>query len=146
MIAALPDAREAPGFSMMLAGNQDTGADCPATDNSLPIRGTWGLEGLVSDNMTGRNSVRRSADAQYAPVQPVPRRVTLTGIMALSDTSLDEFIAVYAEEYGEHLSREVARPIATNLVNFFRLISRPLPDEVPDPARTDPATSESNGA
>ena len=146
MIAALPDAREAPGSSVRVDAREETGADCPATDNSLPIRGTWGLEGLVSDNMTGRNSVRRSADAQYAPVQPVPRQVTLAGSMALSDTSLDEFIAVYAEEYGEHLSREVARPIATNLVNFFRLISRPLPDEVPDPARTDPATSESNGA
>ena len=59
--------------------------------------------------------------------------------MAISDASLDEFIAIYAEEYGEQLSREEARPIATNLVNLFRLISRPPPNEVDLPSRTDGA-------
>lgn len=60
--------------------------------------------------------------------------------MAISDASLDEFIAIYAEEFGEHLSREEARPIATNLINLLRLISRPLPNEVAPPSQTDPAT------
>ena len=59
--------------------------------------------------------------------------------MALSDASLDEFIAIYAEEYGDQLSREEARPIATNLVNLFRLISCPPPNEVVPPAQTDAA-------
>ena len=59
--------------------------------------------------------------------------------MALSDASLDEFIAIYAEEYGEQLSREKARPIATNLVNLFRLISRPPPNEAAPQSQTDAA-------
>lgn len=54
----------------------------------------------------------------------------MVGNMALSDASIDEFIEIYAEEYGERLTREEARPIATNLVNFFRLISRPPPNEI----------------
>lgn len=49
--------------------------------------------------------------------------------MILSDASLDEFIAIYADEYGEQLSREEARPVATNLVSLFRLISSPPPNE-----------------
>ena len=49
--------------------------------------------------------------------------------MTISDASLDEFIAIYAEEYGEQLSREEARPIATNLVNLFWLIAHPPPNE-----------------
>lgn len=61
--------------------------------------------------------------------------------MAISDTSLDEFIAIYAVEYGEQLSREEARPIATNLVNLFRLISRPPPNEMAGRSQTDPAMS-----
>lgn len=59
--------------------------------------------------------------------------------MVLSDTSLNEFVAIYAEEYGEQLSREEARPIATNLVNLFRLISRPPPNEVAAQTQSDPA-------
>ena len=55
--------------------------------------------------------------------------------MALSDASLDEFIAIYAEECGEQLSRAEARPIATNLVNLFRLISRPPPNVLADQAQ-----------
>ena len=52
--------------------------------------------------------------------------------MVLSDASLDEFIAIYAEEYGEQLSREEARPIATRLLTFIRLISNdPPPDDDP---------------
>ena len=60
--------------------------------------------------------------------------------MAISDASVDEFIAIYAEEYGEQLSREEARPIATNLVSLFRLISRAPQNEVDLPSRTDGAT------
>ena len=49
--------------------------------------------------------------------------------MILSDTSLDEFIAIYAEEYGEQLSREEARQVATRLLTFVRLISEDPPTD-----------------
>ena len=49
--------------------------------------------------------------------------------MALSDASLDEFIAIYAEEYGEQLSREEARIVAMRLLTFVRLISNDPPKD-----------------
>ena len=53
----------------------------------------------------------------------------------------DEFIAIYAEEYGVQLSREEARPIAANLVNLYRLISRPPPNAGTLNSQNDPAMS-----
>jgi|CXWL01.1.fsa_nt_gi hypothetical protein len=50
--------------------------------------------------------------------------------MTLSDASLDEFIEIYAQEFDERLTREEARPIATNLVNFFRLMLKLPPKEI----------------
>lgn len=47
--------------------------------------------------------------------------------MILSDASLDEFIAIYAEEYGEQLSREEARAAAMRLLTFVRLMSDDSP-------------------
>ncbi len=61
--------------------------------------------------------------------------------MALTDAELDEFIAIYADEYGERLSREAARPIAANLVNLFRLISQPPPNAESPHSQSDPAMS-----
>ena len=46
--------------------------------------------------------------------------------MTLSDQDIDEFIEIFAKEYGERLTREEARPIATNVVTLYRLIMRPL--------------------
>lgn len=47
----------------------------------------------------------------------------------VSEESLDEFIEIYERVEGEHLPREEARVIANNLVNLYRLIMRPPPNE-----------------
>lgn len=49
--------------------------------------------------------------------------------MAVSEASLDEFIDIYERTEGERLPREEAREIANNLVNLYRLIMRPPPNE-----------------
>ena len=61
--------------------------------------------------------------------------------MAISDESLDEFIDLYANEFGEHLSRAEARPIATNLVNLYRMVMQPLPNPGAEPGQIDPVVS-----
>jgi hypothetical protein len=48
--------------------------------------------------------------------------------MRISDGALDEFIAIYKEEFGEELSRADALEIASNLIMIYRCISRKLPD------------------
>lgn len=53
----------------------------------------------------------------------------MNGIMAVSEERLDEFIEIYERVEGEHLPREEAREIANNLVNLYRLIMRPPPNE-----------------
>lgn len=60
----------------------------------------------------------------------------MSSIMAISEESLDEFIDIYERTEGERLERESARDIATNLVNLYRLIMRPPPNEQ---AQTAPA-------
>ena len=49
--------------------------------------------------------------------------------MMLSNANLDEFIAIYADEYGEPLSREEARQVAARLLTFVRLISEDPPKD-----------------
>lgn len=49
--------------------------------------------------------------------------------MVISDASLDEFIAIYVEEYGKQLSREEARAAAMRLLTFVRLISDDPPKD-----------------
>jgi hypothetical protein len=53
----------------------------------------------------------------------------MNAIMAIPEADLEEFIGIYEQICGEHLSREEARPIATQLVDLFRLLTQPLPDE-----------------
>ena len=57
--------------------------------------------------------------------------------MALSDECLDEFIDLYANQFGEHLTRAEARPIATNLVNLYRMVMQPPPNPGADPGKID---------
>lgn len=47
--------------------------------------------------------------------------------MIIPDDSLDDFIDRYERAYGERLSREEARPIATRVLDVYRLITQPLP-------------------
>ena len=61
--------------------------------------------------------------------------------MAVSDESLDEFINLYANEFGVQLTRAEARPIATNLVNLYRMVMQPPPNPGADPGQIDPVVS-----
>lgn len=57
--------------------------------------------------------------------------------MTMSDQRLEEFIALWEQAYGEQLTAGEARPIATLLVQFYRLIMRPLPTEPAPPSQTE---------
>ncbi len=58
--------------------------------------------------------------------------------MAISQARLEEFIAIYEQVYGDRLSSEDARPIATRLVTVYRLIMQPPPGADASPrAQTD---------
>ncbi|HEX8300270.1 hypothetical protein [Sphingomonas sp.] len=58
--------------------------------------------------------------------------------MILPDDRLDDFIDRYERVYGERLSREEASPIATRVLDVYRLVTRPLPDGATAPAQIDP--------
>ncbi len=61
--------------------------------------------------------------------------------MALRDQDLDEFIDIYAADFGERLTREEIRPIAERLLSFVRLISKPSSGEGTPPLHSDHASS-----
>ena len=48
--------------------------------------------------------------------------------MSISEERLNEFIRIWEEVYGERLSVGEARETAGRLVRFYRLITRPLPE------------------
>lgn len=50
------------------------------------------------------------------------------GNMGITDERLDDFIGRWERIFAERLSREEARPIAARLINFYRLIVRPVPE------------------
>lgn len=50
-------------------------------------------------------------------------------IYQISDEELDEFIAIYEDEYGEKLDREDAREVARRLLTLVHLLARKLPHE-----------------
>ncbi len=56
--------------------------------------------------------------------------------MIIPDDRLDDFIDRYERVYGERLSREEARPVATRVLDLYRLITQPLPDEATAPEQT----------
>jgi len=45
----------------------------------------------------------------------------------ISDKDLDEFIAIYKEEYGEDVSRSEASEMASRLVMLYQLLAKKLP-------------------
>ena len=45
---------------------------------------------------------------------------------SISDKSLDEFIAIYKEEYGEELSRTEATEMAHRVLALYKLLARKL--------------------
>lgn len=49
--------------------------------------------------------------------------------MQLSDEEVQEFIELYRKETGKTLSLKEAREAASNLLELYLLLSRPLPGE-----------------
>ena len=47
----------------------------------------------------------------------------------LSRQAIDEFKAIYREEFGKNLSDAEVQEIALRLLRFFGILVRPLPDE-----------------
>lgn len=54
--------------------------------------------------------------------------------MKISATDLQEFIAIYQEEFGETLSLAEASEIAFRLVNLYTQLTKALPSEQKDVA------------
>jgi len=50
----------------------------------------------------------------------------------LSRQAIDEFKAIYEEEFGHSLSDDEVREIAIRLLRFFGILVRPLPGEIKD--------------
>jgi hypothetical protein len=48
--------------------------------------------------------------------------------MLISAEALDEFIAIYKEEFGEEIDRVEATEMAHRLLNLFRLLEKKLPE------------------
>jgi len=49
--------------------------------------------------------------------------------MGLSEEGIKEFKQAYLEEYNEEISDAEAREMGENLIEFFRIICRPIPEE-----------------
>ena len=47
----------------------------------------------------------------------------------LSRQAIDEFKAIYQEEFGRELSDDEVQEIALRLLRFFGILARPLPGE-----------------
>ena len=49
--------------------------------------------------------------------------------MRISDDALEEFIALYKEEFGEDIDLAHARELAQRVVTLYRLLRRKLPEK-----------------
>jgi hypothetical protein len=49
--------------------------------------------------------------------------------MRVDDSELLEFIQLYKDEFGEHISLEEARVVATGLLELYETLIKPLPEE-----------------
>lgn len=54
----------------------------------------------------------------------------------LSRKAIEEFKVIYQEEFGEILSDDEVREIATRLLRFFGILVRPSPGETEDQTAT----------
>lgn len=52
----------------------------------------------------------------------------------LSRQAVEEFKAIYREEFGQNLTDDEVQEIALRLLRFFGILHQPLPDEPPDNA------------
>ncbi len=53
--------------------------------------------------------------------------------MLLRDEEIEEFKELYEEEYGEVLSTAEARTVANRVLELYKIVARPLPEEVKRP-------------
>lgn len=53
----------------------------------------------------------------------------------LSREAIEEFKAIYQEEFGEHLSDNEVQEIAHRLLRFFGILNKPMPDKTPQKAK-----------
>lgn len=63
--------------------------------------------------------------------------------MRFSDDALDEFRAIYRDEFGEEIARDEAQEMGTRLVELLRLLLRPLPSDAAWPPSAEPLTPPS---
>jgi len=49
--------------------------------------------------------------------------------MTFEDKDLNEFLTLYEEEFGEHLSIQDASHMASRLITLYEALARPLPSE-----------------
>lgn len=49
--------------------------------------------------------------------------------MRISDEALDEFVAIYKEEFKEDIDRAEASEMASRLLNLYEMLARTLPNE-----------------
>ncbi len=49
--------------------------------------------------------------------------------MRITDEALDEFIAIYKDEFGEDIDRKEASAMACRVLTLYELLARKLPDE-----------------
>ena len=52
----------------------------------------------------------------------------------LSHQAIEEFKAIYQEEFGQNLAEDEVQGIALRLLRFFGILNRPLPDKTSDQA------------
>lgn len=50
----------------------------------------------------------------------------------LSRQAIEEFKAIYQEEFGQKLTDDEVQEIALRLLRFFGILRKPIPDETPD--------------
>ena len=50
----------------------------------------------------------------------------------LSREAIEEFKAIYQEEFGKSLTDDEAQEIALRLLRFFGILNQPNPDEIQD--------------
>jgi hypothetical protein len=48
--------------------------------------------------------------------------------MRISDEALDEFMTIYAEEFGKQITHAQASEMAERVVTLYRLLRRKLPE------------------
>ena len=52
--------------------------------------------------------------------------------MQIEKGALEEFRAIYRDEFGEELSVDEAQEMASNLIDLYELLMQPLPRELED--------------